>query len=382
MKYQPDLFSEEIVLPDIVQQKADEAFALIQKEGTIMAKKKQRRKKTIFKSQAAAIACICLIAAGSVTAFAAIRHFWSRGMQGAVQATPEQQQTLTDQGVAEVLSETPDYTALSVTDNNITVTPETVIVDDNFAHISFSVKGFDPGENNEPAFETAAVYTGADPAAESGQLNVNSGFYNGIVADENAAPVYDDGTPVQFDENGALVSRYFDEDGTLEYVVSVSASDGQETLPGKTLHVDLRNLGTTSQADFSNMAEGSWSFDIELPSASSSVPVPLKKAVDGTVFTIDSVSLSPISIDIDFTVNGEVDLMEGENGIPLFSGVILKDGTRLPYIADMGILDYTDDTLRAAYQKRAFDWVIDPEQVASLLFMTEPETGLVEVPIG
>ena len=39
MKYQPDLFSEEIVLPDIVQQKADEAFALIQKEGTIMAKK-------------------------------------------------------------------------------------------------------------------------------------------------------------------------------------------------------------------------------------------------------------------------------------------------------------------------------------------------------
>ena len=74
--------------------------------------------------------------------------------------------------------------------------------------------------------------------------------------------------------------------------------------------------------------------------------------------------------------------MEGENGIPLFSGVILKDGTRLPYIADMGILDYTDDTLRAAYQKRAFDRVIDPEQVASLLFMTEPGTGLVEVPIG
>ena len=45
--------------------------------------------------------------------------------------------------------------------------------------------------------------------------------------------------------------------------------------------------------------------------------------------------------------------------------MILKDGTRLPYIADMGILDYTDDTLRAAYQKRAFDRVIDPEQVAS-----------------
>lgn len=382
MKYRPDLFSEEIVLPDIVQQKADEAFALIQKEGEIMAKKKQRRKNTIFKSQAAAIACICLIAAGSLTAFAAIRHFWSRGMQGAVQATPEQQQTLTDQGAAKVFGETPDYTALSVTDNNITVTPETVIVDDNFAHIAFSVKGFDPGKNAEPAFETVNVYAGTDPAAESVQLNANSGFYNGIVSDENAGPVYDDGTPVQFDENGALVSRYFDEGGNLEYIVSVSCADAADALPGKTLHIDMNNLGTTSQADFSNMSEGNWSFDIELPSVSSSVPVQLQKAVEGTVFTISSVSISPISVDIDFTVNGEVNMMDGDNGIPLFSGVVLKDGTRLPYIADMGILNYTDDTMTAAYQKRAFDRVIDPEQVASLLFITEPGTGLVEVPIG
>lgn len=382
MKHQPDFFSEDIVIPDIVQQKADNAFAFIQKEGKNMAKKKQHRKNTLLKSQAAVIACICLIAAGSITAFAAIRHFWSRGMQGAVQATPEQQQTLIDQGSAEVLSETPDYAALSVTDNNITVTPETVIVDDNFAHISFSVKGFDPGENREPAFETVNAYTGTDSAAESGQLNSNSGFYNGIVSDENAAPVYDDGTPVQFDEKGALISRYSDENGTLEYILSVSCADGQDTLPGKTLHVDMHNLGTTSQADFSNIAEGNWSFDIELPSASSSVSIPLQKPVDGTVFTIDSVSLSPISIDIAFTVNGEVTMTDGENGIPLFSGVVLKDGTRLPYIADMGTLDYTDDTMSAASEKRTFDRVIDPAQTASLLFITEPGTGLVEVPIG
>ena len=82
MKHQNGLFPEDIVIPDIVQQNADKAFALIRKEGEIMSKKKQPRKITLFKGQAAAVACICLLAAGSLTAFAAIRHFWSRGKIG------------------------------------------------------------------------------------------------------------------------------------------------------------------------------------------------------------------------------------------------------------------------------------------------------------
>lgn len=382
MKHQNGLFPEDIVIPDIVQQNADKAFALIRKEGEIMSKKKQQKKITLFKGQAAAVACICLLAAGSLTAFAAIRHFWSRGMQGAVQATPEQQQTLTGRGVAEVLSEAPDYASLSVTDNNITITPETVIVDDHFAHISFSVKGFEPEENMEPIFDLTSAYLGNNPDLEKSHVNTNASFYDGIISDEQGNLIYDDQTPLQFNEKGNLICRYTDEDGNMEYILSVSTSEEQNMLPGKTLHVDLQNLGTTSQGVISTVAEGNWSFDIALPSVSSSVPISLKKPLDGTAFTIESISISPISIEIFFSVHGEVTITEDENGIPLFSGVVLKDGTRLPYNADMGTLGYTDDTMTTAYQKRAFIRVIDPSQVAALLFHAEPGSELVEVPIA
>ncbi len=381
MKHQPDFFAEDIVIPDIVQQKADEAFALIQKKGKSMAKKKQHRTTLSFKRQAAAVICVCVLAAGGITAAAAIRHFWSRGMQGAVQATPEQQQTLTDQGVAEVLNETPDYTALSVTNQSITVTPETVIVDNHFAHISFSVKGFVPGENAEPGFETISVYTGASPGSEDGWINSSASFYNGILADENGMPAYDDGTPLQYDENGGILPRYFDGDGSLEYILSVSVSDAEESLLGQTLHVELHNLGTVSKADFASAASGTWSFDLRLPSVSSSVTIPVQKPVDGTVFTIDSIELSPISARLSYVVNGDVVMSADDNGIPSFSGVVLKDGTRLPYLGDMGNSSYTDDSMSAAYVLSAFDRVIDPTQVASLLLVAEPGSGMVEVPL-
>lgn len=64
-----------------------------------------------------------------------------------------QQKELTDKGAAVVLKEQKDYSKLAVTDNGITITPETIIVDENFAHIAFSVKGYDLAEGDEPGFD-------------------------------------------------------------------------------------------------------------------------------------------------------------------------------------------------------------------------------------
>lgn len=102
---------------------------------------------------------------GGISAAAAIHHYWGRGMQGNIQATDDQQQQLTDNNMAKVYKESPDYTDLAVTENGVTIAPDTVIVDDRFAYRSFTVPGYRAQEGTEPGFEEVSVYRGDDPSA-------------------------------------------------------------------------------------------------------------------------------------------------------------------------------------------------------------------------
>lgn len=381
------IFSEDIEIPDIVMQKAESAFEKIKMEesGVMISRDKfnnKRKKKRLFKTQAAAVACVSILAIGGVSTVAAMHHFWRRGMQGTVQATDEQQQTLTDQGVASILSESENYEELAVTNGDVTITPETVVVDDRFAFVSFSVKGFNIGMNAEPGFETGDFYLGDDPNAKDSAVNMSGSFYDGMVCDETGGPVYDDGTPVEFSEDGDVVAHYVDKEGNLEYVVQLSVADYSDCLLGKTLHVDLTNLGTLAKADCIVAMEGQWNFAIDLPEVSSAKNLTVEKDVEGTEFELDSVELSPISIKMNYTVNGEVTIEQDENGVPDFCGVVLKDGTRLPFLGNGGMTGYTDDTMSQAYVLCSFDRVIDADQVAAILVRTGQGNDLVEIPMN
>lgn len=96
---------------------------------------------------------------------------------------------------------------VSVTDGTITVTPETVIADDIFAYISFSVSGYSIGDNEEPCFEFVDTYLGNDPMSEDSWVNMSASFYDGLVSDENGVPhfcgvVLKDGTRLPYLWNG------------------------------------------------------------------------------------------------------------------------------------------------------------------------------------
>ena len=288
------IFSAEIEVPDIVKQKADDAFAKIKMEGAKQMKSTQKHnnttknKKNIFRSQAAAVVFICLIAVAGTSAVAAIHHIWGRAMQGALQATDEQQQILTQQGMATVFTEPEQYDDLAVTVGDVTVAPDTVIVDDRFAYLSFSVNGHELEAEKEPCFESMDVYVGDDPDSENSWVNSYGNFYYGIVTDENGNPVYDDGTPVQFDEDGSLIYHYTDENGTLEFVILAWVAGYNDSLLGKTMHVNFDNLGTAQKADYVNDVEGNWSFAIDLPSVSTTKNIAVNERVGDTVFVLDT----------------------------------------------------------------------------------------------
>ncbi len=383
-----NIFSKDIEVPEIVMHKAGDAFAQIRLEGKdimtennkVKSAKNQGKRRTAFKNRAAAAACIGILAVSSITVVAAARHFWGRGMQGNLQASEEQQQELIEQGYATVMEEEENYDELAVTVGNVTVKPDTVITDGKFAYLSFAVDGYFVGENIEPAFEFVGAYLGDDPNA--GGLNMNGSFYDGIVSDETGSSVYDDGTPLEFNESGNFITHFADENGTLEYVITLWTSDPEASLLGKTLHVNFKNIGNVYKAEYTGDLEGEWSFEINLSGESAAKKIPVGKAVDGTVFTVDSVELSPVSVKVNYSVNGEVTIIEDWTGVPYFRGVVLKDGTRLPYLANGGTSGYTDETKTEAYVMSAFDRVIDPEQVEAILLQPEPGADDYTVEIG
>lgn len=380
MKKNSNIFQDDIKVPEIVLQKADEAFAGIQTEGRSTMKKNnqtENRKHTFWRNPAAVAACTCIIVAGSVTAGAAVHHVWSRGMQGAVQATDTQQKELTDKGAAVVLKEQKDYSKLAVTDNGITITPETIIVDENFAHIAFSVKGYDLAEGDEPGFDDWDI--GVKDGKEGSSVQVYGGFYDGIVSDENGNPVYEDGSSLKEDEQGQIISHYVDKDGNLEYVASIGVADWKDSLLGKTIVCKLKDLGTLYKTRFTLAQEGNWDFEIKLPDVSTASNIKVAKGIENTPFTVDDVELSPISIKINYSVNGEVTFKEDTNQVPQFLGVILKDGKKISFLGDAGGTGY-NEAMTEAYTLSSFVQVIEPDQVQAIILRND-DGEQIEIPI-
>ena len=150
MSNKKKIFSEEIELSEIVLKKTNQAFEMIQQEDISYMEKTNMKSKKLFKTQVAAVAGVCMLAVSSISAVAAIHHYWGRGMKGNIQASEEQQQMLTDEKIAKVYYEDPENSSLAVTDSGITIKPDTVIVDERFVYMSFCISGYSVEDRSEP----------------------------------------------------------------------------------------------------------------------------------------------------------------------------------------------------------------------------------------
>ena len=371
----------EIEVPEIVESKVNQTLAQIRQEEFQMAKEKRKKQHT-WKRQAAVLACISVAAAGSITAVAAASHLWSRGMQGNIQATEEQQWELMEQGMAETYDEESSYEGQGVTVGGVTVKPTGIVADERMVYLSFSVEGLTIPEDAEPGFDSVNLSLEESGEQEDNWLNMSGSFYNGIVSDAEGNPIYDNGEPIQFYENGNLIEHYADADGNFEYIMTAYPGDGEQSLLGQTLHVTFENLGTLYKTQFAGVVEGVWNFVLTIPEKSSAKHIEVNLPVEGTVFTVESVELSPVSIQLNYRVEGTVAADGDSNGIPEFQGVVLRDGTRLSYLGDGGMSDFTDAEQRGAYMRSGFERVIEPDQVKTLLLqiMGAPQIYTVELP--
>lgn len=374
------ILQEDVELPEVVLSKANHALEMIRQEETenMAADNQKNSKKNTrrIKSQVAAAAAVCVLAVGGVSAVAAIHHNWGRGMSGNIQATDTEQQELTDDGVAVVYPEKEEYEALKVTNNGVTIVPDTVIVDAQFAYLSFTISGYNLPEGEEPGFEDVNI------TSDDMGINMSGGMYDGIVCNEEGAPVYEDGSELKFTDNGDIVNHYYDENGNLEYFIQAHIAEAGDTMLGKTVKVDFKNLGSLYKTEFTDGVEGDWNFEITLPSVSSAKEFDVNKAIDGTSFTLTKLEISPVSLNATYTTDNAPEANQDDLGVPCVKGVVLKDGSRLPYLTDGGSIGYTDDSKTEAYNVFGYDRVIDVDNVKTLIISPTGNTSdTVEVDI-
>ncbi len=373
------VFGEELEVPEIVRKKMDAAFLQVRQTGKIVRFPSAHRNGRVRKTAAAA-ACAALLAAGVFTAAAAVYGQWSRSMSGELQGSPKQQRMLEESGMAvawnggsdgEEARLTGDGTAqefAAVTDGGVTVRPQMAVMTDDCAWISFSVDGYVPVEGEQPDFEEVTLYLGDDPEAESGQVNANFGFYDGIVMDAGGSPVYDDGTPLKHTPDGRTMERYADENGTLEYVLYLFPVSGG-SLADQTLHVRFENLGTVGRAAYTPDRTGVWEFTLPLTGSAEARICRSDAEIGDSGAVLCRAELTPVSVKAHLSFRTPESEEAREEMNLKVSGIRLKDGTMLPYITDGGRVTYAEGEEEPLTLFYSLSRIIDPAEADALLFL-------------
>lgn len=368
---------QDIEIPDIVAEKANEAFEQIRKDAKKKGDKVVTYQKPVkrLKKKYAVIAIAATLAVGTATAYAAYTG-WSKGLKEELRISEEQQKNLEENGMAA-------FSDASVTDVGVTVTAQQSITDNYYTYLSFKVDGYSVEKGVQPGFENISVTVdGKDDISWGGS------FYNGTVSDENGMAVKADGSELETEADGSIIENYVMDDGSLEYHMVLAKSDEKGFFIGKKLHVEFQNLGSLAKADYTPDIEGTWALDMTLGGSDESRYTEVTQDIGDSGATVTSVELSPVSIRVtyDFPRVEQTEEYEDENGemqiftsyaeAPFASGLKLKDGSTIMNLyGGPGTAGYVDEESNTYISGYAFDRVIDPSEVEAVLFRKETTNG-------
>lgn len=341
---------QDVKIPDIVETKASQTFARIQREARtgnekiIVYDKKIRSPKKKY----AVLAMTAVLAVGTVSVYAAYIN-WSQGLKEELQITQEQQESLQENGMAA-------FADASVTDAGITVSAQQSITDNYYTYLSFKVEGYHLEDGKQPDFENVSVTVDGKQDFSSG-----SSFYSGIVSDNDGMAVYADGSALETTEDGKIIEHYVMDDGSMEYHMVLAKGDEKGYFIGKKLHVEFENLGTVAKAEYFSDITGKWELDMTLGGADTSTIIQTGEQLGDTGLTLTSVELSPISIRAAYDGTA----VDQEAEIPMITGLVFKDGTRIEGIYGGPGSEVTEGSQHIT--SFALDRVINPDQVVAVL---------------
>lgn len=368
-----EILSQNIEIPDIVQEKAMNAFSQIYEEGKgdggkAMSNDGRRKTHSFWHTKAAAVLLAIVVGGGSITAVAAVYLRWSHGMQKQMNVSEEQMIELQN------LQDTPvSFPGVSDTQGDITVSVAQCVMDKNDLKIGFYVEGYELESNVEPQLDSISILL-------DGQVvyNYEWSFFNGIDWDENDNPIMADGSLVQEDAEGGIIPNYQTAEGKMEIDLNVSPMNekGEQfsDLAGRNITIQMNNFGENT---------GTWTLEWTLEGTTTTVDKTLYDALGNSGATVIKASINPVSITVSYDFkpqkiyetgideNGNTVEMEEYAEPPKLVGVKLIDGTE--YIGFSGGSTYGYDDIESGVYtaKVSLSRIINPQEVESLLFLRE-----------
>ena len=257
---------------------------------TAQMKETQPRKRSSRKLMIVALAATMLLA--TLTG-AAVFTRWSTTAQIRYNPSEDVKEQAEKSGLSVMLEETKGgenpNEVLSVTDQGVTITAVQTIVDNYHAEIFFRIDGFDLPEDKLPATWPTVTIDGDEHFGGS-----QSGwFFEGTTRNKDGKLVYaSNGQPVQSDEDGNLILDYVADDGSLEYIYSISFEKTDGRYLGREIAFSFHSFDFQSDKPAGMpepQVEGNWELKLTLTGTSDSVTVmPNAKIGDSDVILLDA----------------------------------------------------------------------------------------------
>ena len=339
-------------------------YDLLDRANQEKPKKHSRRKLVII----ALAACLSL----TMLTGAAVYTRWSTTAQTRYNPSQDVKEQAEKSGLSVMLEETKGAAnpneVLSVTDQGVTITAVQTIVDNYHAEIIFRIEGFDLPEDKLPATWPTVTIDGDEHFGGS-----QSGwFFEGTTRNKDGKLVYaSNGQPVQSDEDGNLILDYVADDGSLEYIYSISFEKTDGRYLGREITFSFHSFDFQSEKKAGMpipQVEGNWELKWTLTGTSDSISItPNVKIGDSEVILLDA-EIGQKTVHARYQVNdyweGWDELVELPQAV---CGVRMKDGSE--HMCGGGTSGFEDQENMIYFtESDIYDAILDIRQVESLMF--------------
>lgn len=340
----------DVEIPEIVRQKADDAFRSLPPAARAPQKKRITKRMIILASVILLLGTIS-VSAGYLNSDRLLYRAYHPGDESThIRKILEEKHLL--------LADHP-----STEHDGIKVSVKDAIIDRYSAHISFNIEGLAIPENQYPSIGKVELSVGKSP------LSGNSGFYAG--------------DPLLSGNVSDDPSSYYSEDGSLEYYVSLVHTEPASVSQDRTLKIAFTDLGYTDHKAHTTLASGTWEINIPLDTTAEPATYPLNESIPEIQSTVTEIQLSPISLSLSATLNPELltDYRQHDSDpdyakpavMSQFLGLLLKDGTILPSVqlsAGLQSFDLSDGDYQSLH---VLGRIIDPDTVQAVLIPKSDE---------
>ena len=308
---------------------------------------------------------------GTMTA-AAVYTRWSTTAQNRYHPSQDVKEQAQKSGLSVMLEETKGAESpsevLSVTDQGVTITAVQTIVDNFHAEIIFRIEGFDlPGDKLPDTWPTVTI-----DGDEHFGGSQSGWFFEGTTRNEEGKLVYaSNGQPVQSDEDGNLILDYVADDGSLEYIYSISFEKTDGRYLGREIAFSFHSFDFQSDKPAGMpvpQVEGNWELKWTLTGTSDSITVkPNAKIGDSDVILLDA-EIGQKTIRARYQLK---DYWEGWDEMEEFPqalwGVRMKDGSEHRCGASTSGFEDQENMIYFT-ESDIYDAILDISQVESLMF--------------